>query len=268
MDLGLLGKTAVVSGASRGIGLAIAKELHREGCKVAMLARGLDELNAAARDISSDGKADRVLPIRCDVLSRADIDAAIKSVITRYGGVDILVNNAGGARGMRTFEDVSDEDWIWTFEFNVLSAVRLTRAALPSMIERKWGRVINISSESAVQPDPGMPEYNSAKGALNTFTKSLSKSYARQGILANVVAPAFMESEAFRGFIAGKAAEQGIDTATAEQNLLKTFRPHIEVGRPGKAEEAAAAVAFLASERASFINGCILRVDGGSVASL
>lgn len=267
MELGLSGKTAVVTGASRGIGLAIARELRREDCKVAILARDVDKLSAVAREIS-DGKPDCVLPIGCDVLSREDIDAAIRAVTARYGGVDILVNNAGGARGMRPFEDVSDEDWLWTFEFNVLSAVRLTRAVLPSMIEKKWGRIINISSESAVQPDSMMPEYNSAKGALNTFTKTLSKIHAREGILANVVAPAFMESEALRGFIAKAAADQGTDVATAEKDLLKSFRPHIEVGRAGKAEEAAAAVAFLASERASFINGCILRVDGGSVASL
>jgi NAD(P)-dependent dehydrogenase (short-subunit alcohol dehydrogenase family) len=267
MELGLSGKTAVVSGASKGIGAAIAAELCREGCQVAILARDVNGLNAVAREISGD-EPDRVLPVRCDVLSRPDVDAAISSVMARYGGVDILVNNAGGARGIRAFEDVSDEDWIWTFELNVMSAVRLTRAVLPLMIAKKWGRIINISSESAVQPDATMPDYNSAKGALNTFTKSLSKSHACHGILANVVAPAFMESEALRSFVAKTAADQGTDIKTAEQYLLKTFRPHIEVGRMGRAEEAAAAVAFLASDRASFINCCVLRVDGGSVTSI
>jgi NAD(P)-dependent dehydrogenase (short-subunit alcohol dehydrogenase family) len=267
MQLGLTGKTAVVSGASQGIGAAIAAELRQEGCRVALLARNLDNLKSVAAHIRGNDP-DSVLPIHCDVLSSSDVEAAMAQVIAHFGGVDILVNNAGGGRGARHFEAVSDEDWIWTYELNVLSAVRLTRAALPSMLAKGWGRIINISSESAVQPDAIMPEYNSAKAALNAFTKTLSKSHAARGILSNVVAPAFMESPALRGFIAAEATRQGIDTAAAEQQMLKSFRPHIEVKRPGKAEELAAAVAFLASERASFINGCILRVDGGSVASI
>jgi NAD(P)-dependent dehydrogenase (short-subunit alcohol dehydrogenase family) len=256
-----------VSGASQGLGAAIAAELRREGCRVALLARNFDKLEAVARSIGADAPGS-VLPIRCDVLSRADIEAAVAQVIARFGGVDILVNNAGGPSGARAFEEVSDAEWTLTYELNVLSAVRLTRAALPSMLAKGWGRIINVSSESAVQPDPIMPDYNSAKAALNAFTKTLSKSHAARGILCNAVAPAFMESPALHNAIAAAAAQQGIDAAAAEQQMLRTIRPHIEVKRSGRAEELAAAVAFLASERASFINGCILRVDGGSVASI
>jgi NAD(P)-dependent dehydrogenase (short-subunit alcohol dehydrogenase family) len=267
VQLGLCGKVAVVSGASQGLGAAIAAELRKEGCRVALLARQLEKLQAVARSIAADDP-DSVLPIRCDVLSRQDIEVAVAQIIARFGAIDILVNNAGGPGAAQRFEDLKDDDWSRTYELNVISAVRLTRATLPSMLANGWGRIINVSSESAVQPDPYMPDYNSAKAALNAFTKTLSKSYAARGVLCNAVAPAFMESPALRSAIAAVAAREQIDEDSAERQMLQTVRPHIEVKRSGRAEELAAAVAFLASERASFINGCVLRVDGGSVASI
>jgi NAD(P)-dependent dehydrogenase (short-subunit alcohol dehydrogenase family) len=194
--------------------------------------------------------------------------SAVAETLQRFGRVDIAINNAGGADSFSPFHELSDDQFRRTWELNFLSAVRIIRAVLPKMREYKWGRIINISSESAVQPDPLGADYNSAKGALNTLTKTLSKAYAAEGILVNTVSPAFTLTPLLRSFIERTAADQSITFDEAQAAMLKSFRPHIEVRRPGKPEDVAAAVAFLASELASFVNGADMRVDGGSVASV
>lgn len=148
------------------------------------------------------------------------------------------------------------------------AAARVTRAALPYMRERKWGRIINVASESGVQPDPFMAHYNASKSALINLTKSLSKAYAAEGILVNAVSPAAIRTPLVEGMFEQAAREQGITTEDAESDFLTQNRPHIEIGRVGEPEEVGAVVAFLASEAASFVNGSNYRVDGGSVASL
>ena len=267
MDTGLRGKVAVVTGASQGLGEAIAIGLRDEGCKVALLARTQAKLDMVAAKMAA-GAPGEVQAIACDVTSDVQVRAAFGHILDRFGRIDILVNNAGGPSGQMNFEDIDEAAWRSTFELNVVSAVRATRHALPSMIENGWGRIINISSESAVQPDATTPDYNACKAALNTFTKSLSKSHAARGVLSNVVAPAFTYTPLMEQFVANEAERLGVTGDDVIAGMLASFRPHIEVKRPGRAEEVAAAVVFLASERASFINGCILRVDGGSVASI
>jgi 3-oxoacyl-[acyl-carrier protein] reductase len=140
--------------------------------------------------------------------------------------------------------------------------------ALPHMQKQKWGRIINISSESGVQPDPMMPHYNAAKSALNSFTKSLSKAYGKDNILVNTVSPAFIRTPLLEGLLEQQARARGITVDEAEKVLLREFRPNILLGRAGRADETAGIVVFLASEQASFITGSNYRVDGGSVASL
>jgi NAD(P)-dependent dehydrogenase (short-subunit alcohol dehydrogenase family) len=273
MDTGLKGKVAVVTGASQGIGAAIAAALRAEGCKLALLARNLERLNGVKRDIAG-GKPDEILALACDVQSRKQVEAAFAKIIDHFGGVDVLVNNAGGNNNAGNqpprlaFDALSDEDWIDTFDLNVLSAVRATRCVLPSMLAKGWGRIINITSESAVQPDPFMPDYNAAKAALNAFAKTLSQNHAAQGVLVNSVAVAFTETPALAGFVERQTKEHGISYDEAVAKMVTEFRPHVAVKRPGKPAEIAAAVVFLASEQASFINGSILRADGGSVATV
>jgi 3-oxoacyl-[acyl-carrier protein] reductase len=266
MDLGLQGKVVLVTGASKGIGKAIAEAFAAEGSNVVLNARNQQELEQVAQEIQRPGG--NVLALAADVMKADEIQRLAQQAIARFGTIHVLVNNVGGAPAFASFEELSDEDWINVFILNVLSTVRLTRAILPYMQKQQWGRIINISSENGTQPDPFMPHYNAAKAAINNLSKSLSKAYAKDGILVNTVSPAFIMTAHLGQLLATQAKERGITPQEAEQAFLHQNRPHIELGRPGTPEEVAAAVVFLASEVGSFINGSNLRVDGGSVASI
>jgi 3-oxoacyl-[acyl-carrier protein] reductase len=160
------------------------------------------------------------------------------------------------------------DDWLEILNLNLLSAVRATRAVLPFMQRQKWGRIINISSESGTQPDAFMPHYNASKAAMNNLTKSLSKAYAVDGILVNTVSPAFIMTPLVANMLHKMAKEQGTSPEEVAARFLEKNRPHIELKLPGEREEVAYAVVYLDSEQASFITGANLRVDGGSVASV
>jgi NAD(P)-dependent dehydrogenase (short-subunit alcohol dehydrogenase family) len=225
----LTGKTALVTGGSEGIGAAAALALSEARARVAICSQDAEELNKVAAEI--EGKTGhRVLAIPVDVRSDADVERMMQEVISSLGGVDILVNNAGGMGQTGPFEEIPTDVYTSLYELNVVSMVRLARAVLPGMKAKKWGRIINISSENGLQPDADMTPYNLSMAAIINFSKSLSKSVREYNILVNTVSPA-----------------------------LK---------RAGRVEEVGAAIAFLASEQASFITGTNLRVDGGSVASI
>jgi 3-oxoacyl-[acyl-carrier protein] reductase len=266
MKLGLKEKVVLVTGASKGIGKAIAAAFAAEGSRVVLNARNQQELEQAAQEIRQSGGS--ALALAADVTSASEVQRLAQQAVELLGTVHVLVNNAGGAGGFAQFEELSDEDWITVFNLNVLSTVHMTRALLPYMQQQKWGRIINMASESGIQPDPFMPHYNAAKAAVINLTKSLSKAYARDGILVNTVSPAFIQTPLVEQLLAAQAQEQGVTPQKAEQAFLRQNRPHIELGRPGTPEEVASAVVFLASEAASFITGANLRVDGGSVASV
>jgi 3-oxoacyl-[acyl-carrier protein] reductase len=266
MDLGLKNKVALVTGGSKGIGKAIAVGLAREGCAVAICARGGNELSQTAAEIKTSGGI--ALAISADVTIVNDATRLVAETTRQFGTIHILVNNAGGVSKFAPFEEITDEDWTHTLNLNLLSCVRVTRAVLPYMQKQKWGRIINISSESGVQPDPLMPDYNASKAAMNCLTKSLSKAYGKDGILINTVSPAFIRTPLAVEFLGKQAAAKEISLEEAEKQFLQGFRPNIVVGRAGQSEEVAAVTVFLASEAASFITGSNYRVDGGSVASL
>lgn len=266
MTTTLEGKVAFITGASQGIGLAIAHSLHAAGATVALAARSRDKLDA---QVALLGK--RAMAVTCDVIDGTSIDLAVAEVSSVLGPIDIAVNNAGGAvpgAGFRPFADVPDEDWISTFERNILSAVRVSRLVLPGMVEKGWGRIINISSESGEQPDPIGLEYMTAKGGLNVFGKALSRAYGSRGIRVNTVSPGFIDTAALRRVLSKQEGSDKIAADRLADHFLPTFRPNISVGRAGTPEDVAAAVVFLASDAASYINGAILRVDGGSVIGL
>lgn len=266
MELGLKGKVVVVTGSSKGIGRAIAAAFAQEGCQVVINGRHAKELEAAAAEMR--GGQGTVHVVVSDMTEAEGARRVVDETVARFGTIHVLVNNAGGAERFGSFEDLTDDEWIGAFNLNVLSAVRATRAALPPMQKQKWGRIINISSESGVQPDAMMPHYNASKSALNSFTKSLSKAYGKDNILVNTVSPAFIRTPLLEGLLEQQARARGITVDEAEKVLLREFRPNILLGRAGRADETAGIVVFLASEQASFITGSNYRVDGGSVASL
>jgi len=266
MDMGLKGKTVLVTGSSKGIGRSIAFAFVREGCNVVINGRHRDELEMTAVEMRSAGGA--VHPVVADVTESEGAKRVVDETVAQFGTIHVLVNNAGGVGRFSAFDDLTDDEWLDVFKLNVLSAVRATRAALPHMQKQKWGRIINISSESGTQPDPLMPHYNASKSALNSLTKSLSKAYGKDGILINTVSPAFIRTPILEQLFEQQAKARGVSPDQMEQILLREFRPNIVLRRAGRSDETAGVVVFLASEQASFITGSNYRVDGGSVASL
>ena len=267
MDSDLKDKVALVTGSSKGIGRSIAFALAREGCKVVVSARDSQLVDKTAAEIrkSNTGPAHG---IAADVTVAADVERLVSETISHFATIHILVNNAGGIGRFGSFAELTDTEWTEIFNLNVLSAVRVTRAALPWMQKQKWGRIINISSESAVQPDAWMPHYNASKSALNNLTKSLSKAYGKEGILVNTVSPAFIRTPLVDEMLGEQARVRGITVDEAEAAFLRENRPNIVLGRSGDPDETAGIVVFLASKAASFITGSNFRVDGGSVASV
>jgi 3-oxoacyl-[acyl-carrier protein] reductase len=266
MNLGLQEKVVLVTGASKGLGKAIAEAFAAEGSRVALTARNQREPEQIVQEIQQrDGQA---IALAADLTNANTINHLVAETIAHFGTVHVLVNNAGSIGRFAAFEELSDDDWANLFNVNLFSAVRITRAVLPAMRKQHWGRIINMASESGIQPDPEMPHYNTSKAAMINLTKSLSKAYAKDGILVNTISPAFIKTPLVEHMLADQAAIKRITVQQAEEEFLCHNRPHIELGRAGKPEEVAAAVVFLASEAASFITGANLRVDGGSVASV
>jgi len=267
MTLSLTGRTALVTGASKGIGAAAALSLSEARAKVAICARDAAELQKTAAEI--EGKTGhRVLAIPADVTSASDVERLMAEVQSALGGVDILVNNAGGVGQVGPFEEIPTEIYGELYELNVISMIRFVKAVVPAMKAKRWGRIINVSSENGLQPDPDMTPYNLTKAAIINLSKSLSRSLGAYNILVNTVSPAFIYTPLVADMLKDITARTGKTAEQALQDFLAQKRPNIELKRPGKIEEVGAAIAFLASEQASFITGTNLRVDGGSVASI
>lgn len=262
MNLGIANKVALVAAASKGLGKAAAMALAQEGCVVAIAARRVADLEQAAEEIRAATGA-RVLPVPADVASAADCEALVERVQAELGPVEILVNNAGGPRP-GVFSDMADDDWLAAVELNLLSAIRLTRLALPEMRARRWGRIINITSLSVKQPIPNLILSNAVRAAVVGMAKTLSLEVAAEGITVNNVCPGYTLTDRVRHLNAARAAAEG---RTVEEIMAESLAA-IPMKRLGKPDELAALIAFLASQQAAYITGATIQVDGGAVQSL
>ena len=265
MDLGIEGRPAIVTGASKGIGKSIAEGLLREGADVALVARTEEDLQTVQDEFSDlPGEA---YTIPSDLTVKEDVEAMVERTVEHFGGLDILVNNAGILGPGDPFDEVSIEDWERVFDLNVFGVVRATKAALPYLKDDGWGRVVNIASEAAVQPDAYKPQYDASKAALVNLTKHLSKVYSKEGVLVNAVSPATSNTPLVTNLMKERAEKEGKTIDQVRQEFIEREKPGMQAGlqRLGEPEESAEVAVFLCSEKASWVTGANYRVDGGSV---
>jgi 3-oxoacyl-[acyl-carrier protein] reductase len=265
MDLGLKDKVAVITGGDSGIGKATAELLAREGAKIALIDRTLEPMEQAAKEVGQFGE---VFAVQADLTKLEAVEAAQRQILDRFGTVHILVNAAGITGAASEFLELSDADWYETIETDLMAAVRVCRAFIPSMRSAGWGRVILIASEDAVQPYPEEVPYCACKAAILNLAKNLSKAYAKDGVLVNTVSPAYIATPMTDAMMEKRSKQMGVSFEEAIASFLKEDRPHLELKRRGEVEEVANVIGFLCSERSSFVLGSNYRVDGGSVASL
>ena len=259
----LAGRVALVTGASKGIGRAIALELAEAGADLVINARGSAALDAVAAEVRARGRDVEAVP--ADVATEAGAPLVVERAVARFGPVDVLVNNAGKGSPKRLL-DLTEEDWHASFELNFMSAVRLSLACVPLMRARGGGRIVNISSRVGRQPDPYFAPYAAAKAALINFTKSLANAFSKDGVLANCVVPGLVRTEAVLEAARKSAEATG---KTVEEVLAETLRARpIPAGRMGEPADVAGLVVFLASPRASWITGATFTVDGGIVPTV
>ena len=263
MDLGLCGRVAMVAAASKGIGKACAQALAREGCRVSICARGDEAVEAARAEIAAEMGEDMVMGAVADVTRAADLEAWFGATEGTLGPVEIVVTNTGGPPAAR-FMALSDEQWDTGVQSTLMNVVRLSRLAIPGMAERKWGRLIHITSLVAKHPSDMLTISTTLRAGLSALTRLQSNQHAAVGITANAVLPGNTLTDRQYHLARVKAAELGIPEAEA---LARTAAA-IPAGRMAEPSEIADVVAFLASERAAYINGVSLLVDGGAAQAV
>lgn len=261
MDLGISGRNAVITGGSLGIGYATAREFLDNGVNVALIARDrarLEENAQALRQISSA----KVLSIAADLTRADELDGAMKSAEVEFGAIDILVNNAGStpAGGLELGDDV----WQKSFDLKLMGYVRCARALLPGMIERKWGRVINVIGLGAYQANPHYLAGGAINASLLAVTKTLARTAAHAGVTVNGINPGPTATPRWRDLVRQRAARSG---RTIEEEAAESIA-RVPMGRAGEPEECAALIAFLASARAGYISGALIGIDGASSVDL
>jgi len=262
VDLGLKDKVALVAAASRGLGKAVAWELAREGARVAICARGEGALRSATTEIAEDTGAE-VFPVAADVTNPSDIRRLVTAVEEHFGRIDILISNAGGPP-TGAFADFNDDAWEAALRLNLLSTVRLCRAVLPGMQARNWGRIVNITSVSVKQPMDGFVLSSAARCGVVGMAKTLSNECAAQGITVNNVCPGYTLTDRVKNLAEKQAAKDG----KSVEEIIEGFAAEIPARRLGRPQELATLVVFLSSERAAYITGTTIQVDGGYVRSL
>lgn len=265
MDLQLNNRIALVTGGSKGIGAAICRQLAQEGARVIICARPSAALSALATEINGSGGICAAVPV--DVFDAAAIATAVEVAAARWGSLDILVNNVGGALRFGGFEELSDEDWTRAYEFNVLSVVRFTRAALPHLRLSQLPRIINVSSTSALQPGAYNPHYTATKAAIVNLSKHLANVLAKERILVNTVCPGPVHSESWQENVRRIAHDRGLTAAEAELAVDHEEAAKIPLGAIGEGNHIASVVALLASPLSAWTTGSCIHVNGGKMSA-
>ena len=265
MDYGLQGRTAVVTGADSGMGLAAARMLLEEGARVLISDKAQDSLDKAAESLRPLGE---VHVVTADLMQLRSVEALRDAAVRHLGHVDILINAAGVTGPTGPFHTIDDDAWMSALQIDLMGAVRIVRAFVPHMMERKAGQIVLFGSEDAEQPYPDELPYCAAKAAILNLSKGLSKTYAKHGILVNCVSPAFIQTPMTDAMMEKRAKEKGTTVPEAVESFLREERPTLDLHRRGQVDEVAAAILFLVSRQASFITGINLRIDGGSVATV
>jgi 3-oxoacyl-[acyl-carrier protein] reductase len=262
MDLGLKGRTAIVGAASKGLGRAVAGEFANEGCNVAICARTADDLEKTAIEIEQASSA-KVFRQALDVTNFQAVSSFVEAVERRFGRIDICVTNAGGPPAKR-FLDITLEEWRAAVDLTLLSTVYFAREVLPRMQQNRWGRFLTITSVSVKQPIAGLLLSNSLRAAVTGLAKTLANEFGPSGITVNNVCPGYTLTDRLNELAEKQAEMSGVQP----KQIFDSWSAEIPIGRLAGPDEFAALVAFLASERASSINGTTIAVDGGWVKGL
>lgn len=262
MDLGIKDRVAVVAASSQGLGLAVARGLAREGAKLALCARSTATLETVAGEIRSETGVE-VIARTVDVTSYDEVRRFVAAVLEQFGRLDICVANAGGPPS-KSFSETTMEDWRAATDLNLMSTVYFAKEALPAMQRQQWGRFIAITSVAVKQPVEGLILSNSVRSAVSGLVKTLSQEYGRYGVLVNSVCPGYTATARLVELSHKLAEKQGLDSGDIEELWAK----QTALGRVGKPEEFADTVVFLASERASYVTGVSIAIDGGLVKGL
>ncbi len=264
MDLGLKGRVALVCAASQGLGKAAAAGFVREGAHVVMCSRDRGRIESAARAIAaSSGPGTRVVPVVADMMKADDIRRFVQAAVAEFGRVDILVTNAGGPP-VASFPDLDDATWQRGVDLTLMSSIRCIREVLPLMQKQKWGRIINITSLTARQPADDLIVSSTLRPGILGLAKVLATQYGRDGILINNVTPGYILTDRQKEISVSRAAKRGVRVEEYMQELTRD----VPVRRYGEPEELANVIVFLGSEKASFVNGATISVDGGLVKGL
>ena len=262
MDLGLQGKVALVAASSKGLGRAVAHELAAEGAAIIMCARGEEALETAKREIIDQTGA-AAIAIASDVATSEGLEKVTRTALDRFGHVDILVINAGGPPA-GTFDTHDWSAWQGAVDLTLRSAVELTRAVLPGMRERHWGRIVAVNSIAAKQPVDNLMLSNSIRAAVTGFLRTLANEVATDGITVNTILPGYTRTERVEHLAEANARKEGVD----RKEIVGRFEREIPMRRLGEPREFGALAAFLCSERASYITGQSIAVDGGWIKGL
>jgi len=258
MDLSIKGKNAIVCASSQGLGKSAAVDLAKEGVNLAICSRNKDKINLVKEEIEQIADV-KVVAIEADLSSEKDINALFQEAKKELKAIDILINNNGGPPPS-TFEELTDEDWQRTFNSTMMSAIRLSKLVLPDMKKNKWGRIINISSVSVKTPVNGLFLSNSIRMGVLGWAKALSDEVAPHGITVNSVCPGTTKTERIEQILNAQSESSGKDKSEIEEAMANS----IPMLRIGEATDLSALITFLASEKASYMTGLAVQVDGGS----